>query len=595
MLSRSFVILGCMFLLQPGFAADERLLAAHNDDDSWLTYGHGYNNQRYSALQDITRDNVAGLRPAWIYQTGMLGSFPANPLVVDGVMYLTTPHNHVVALDAASGRELWRYRHQKSQKKLCCGSHNRGVAWGYGRLYMITADARFIALNAGDGAVVWDIPVVDPMTGKDEDLEAIREFSPAKQSTFDGMTRFAGNMAPVVFNNRVYVGVSGTGYSAILDDAENDSASVLGRPGVRPGLRAFLTAYDATTGALDWRWYVAASKGWEGRFAQETSFGDVMERDVAAEKENAAKYREAWKGGGGSLYSSPSVDPELGLIYLGTGNPSPGYADYKRPGDNLHTSSVVALDAETGELRWHHQIVPHDIWGYDVAAPPLLLEVPDASGAMVKAVAAAAKTGWVYLLNRETGEPIRRSEAFVPQSDDMFRRPTEGGLAIAPGAGGGANWPPMAFSPATGWLYVVASHNPTLYKSELDADGNVANVMSFLINPDRWGTVSAIDPEDGAIKWQQKTDLPVISGALATAGGLLFHGQSNREFVARDLTSGERLWSFQTGAGVNAPPVTYRANGQQYVVVAAGGHALFKFPLGDAVIAFALPDAAQAE
>lgn len=572
-----------------GSADDTRLAAAESDDANWLTYGNGYANRRYSGLSAINRDTVARLAPAWIYQTGVLGSFPTNPLVVDGVMYLSTPRNHVVALDARTGAQLWRYRHVMSQDKLCCGTHNRGVAWGYGRLFMVTADARFIALDAADGSVAWDLPLVDPANGNAEDLDAIREYNPQSAPLFERYTRFAGNMAPLVHGGRVYVGVSGTGYSAVLADAESDSASLLGRPGVRRGQRAFLSAFDAKTGRLDWRWYVTASDNWEGDYTATTAFGDKPERDIDAERANASKFSDAWLRGGGSLYSSPAADPDSGLIFIGTGNPSPGYADHRRPGDNLYTSSVVALDAATGELRWHHQVVPHDIWGYDVAAPPLLLTVNDDNGKPVKAVAAAAKTGWVYLLERETGRPIRRSAAFVPQSETMFRRPTEQGISIAPGAGGGANWPPMAYHPGLELLYVVASHNPTDYHLERADDGSPLITMDELNARVRWGTVSAIRPGDGSLAWQQKTDLPVISGALATAGGLLFHGQSNGDFVARDAASGKRLWRFATGAGVNAPAITYAIDGRQYVVVAAGGHALFRYPLGDAVIAFALP------
>lgn len=586
----SLVLCAAMLLAVNSPADQDRLLAAASDNSNWLSYGHGYASQRFSALEQINRDSVAGLRPAWIYQTGILGSFPTNPLVVDGVMFITTPFNHVVALDAATGAEVWRYEHELSQDKLCCGSHNRGLAWGHGKLYMITADARFVALDAASGELVWDIPVVDSMTRDPADLDRIRRYSKDTQADFEAMTRFAGNMAPVVYDNKVFVGVSGTGYTAVLGDAELDTASVLGRPGVRRGLSAFLTAYDANSGELVWRWYVTAQTGWEGNFSATSSFGDVLNRDIEAEKKAAAKYRDSWQGGGGSLYSSPSIDPELGLLYLGTGNPSPGYADYRRPGDNLHTSSVVALDVKTGALKWHQQIVPHDIWGYDVAAPPVLLDTVDSQGHPVKAVAVAAKTGWLYLFNRLTGEPIRRSEAFVPQSDTMFQRPGTSELSIAPGAGGGANWPPLAYSKNNDLLYVAASHNPTGYKTEFDVEGNPVLVISYLVNPVRWGTVSAISASDGKIRWQEKTELPVISGALATAGGLLFHGQSNRDFVARDSSTGKKLWRFATGAGVNAPPITYALNGKQYVVVAAGGHALFKYPLGDAVIAFTLSD-----
>ena len=575
---------------------ETRLLQAHTDHDNWLTYGHGYANQRYSGLEQITTDNVQRLVPKWIYQTGVLGTFPTNPIVADGVMYLTTPYNHVVALDAATGAERWRYTHEMSVDTLCCGTHNRGVAIGYGRLYMVTADARLMALDADTGAVAWDMPVVDPATGNPADLTPLKELkatdasSPGNAAELKALTRFAGNMAPAVYDGKVFVGVSGTGYSGVLSEAEADDPSVLGRPGPRRGLRAFLSAYAATDGKLVWRWYATASEGWEGEFVERTSFGDVLGRDLAAERANADKYGDAWKTGGGSIYSSPSVDPELGLIYFGTGNASPGYDDYKRPGDNLYTASLVALDIQTGKLRWYHQIVPHDIWGYDVASPPVLFDFP-ANGTTVRAVAEASKSGWLYIFDRVTGKALRRSEAFVPQNELLFHRPTPEGVFIAPGAAGGANWPPTSYSPQTGWLYVSGTHNPTRYQLKPGEAGQPERiVISFDKTVERWGTLSAIEPNDGKIKWQVKTDLPLLSGSLATAGGLVFHGESNGKFVARNAQDGAELWHFNAGAGVNAPPVTYAVDGKQFVAVAAGGHKLFNFPLGDAVIAFGLPD-----
>ena len=243
-------------------AADEaRLLAAQDDDDNWLTYGNGYANQRYSGLDQVDVDNVHRLVPKWIYQTGVLGTFPASPIVADGVMYLSTPYNHVVALDAESGKLKWRYTHEMTTDKLCCGSHNRGLAIGYSRLYMITADARLIALDTSNGAVVWDIPVVDPITGNRADLESIRDLEAVKPDALTKLTRFAGNMAPVVFDGKVFVGVSGSGYTAVLDETASDVAYALGRPGIRRGQRAFLSAYDAANGRLIWRWYATAAKG----------------------------------------------------------------------------------------------------------------------------------------------------------------------------------------------------------------------------------------------------------------------------------------------------------------------------------------------
>jgi PQQ-dependent dehydrogenase (methanol/ethanol family) len=555
----------------------------------WREYGNGAGNQRYSDLDEINTTTVADLSPAWIFQTGILGTFPTNPLVVDGVMFLTTPFNHVIALDAASGAQKWRYSHVLATKDLCCGAHNRGLAWHAGRLYMITADARLLALDAATGAPLWDVPVVDPMSGDVADLAAIERYDPNAPGAFARHTRFAGNMAPAVHEGLVFVGVSGTGYSAVLDDAERKSASVLGRPGVREGLRAFMSAYSTEDGRLVWRWYSTAAQGWEGEFAERTSFGDPLGRDLAQERADSARYRAAWKTGGGSIYSTPSIDVERRLLIFGTGNASPTYADYQRPGDNLYTSSIVALDLADGRLVWYHQLVPHDIWGYDAASPPILIDTVDAVGKPVPAVACASKSGWLYVLDRRTGRALRRSQPFVAQSVPMFQRPTRAGVVIAPGAAGGANWPPGAFHPGTGYVYVVATDNPTRYHLEADADGRPISVLSFPDDVARAGTVTAIDPATGAVAWQIKSSLPVMSGALATAGGLVFTGESTGDFIALDAASGQRLWRFATGAGVNAPPVTYRVNGRQYVAVAAGGHALFKFPLGDAVIAFALP------
>ena len=323
---------------------------------------------------------------------------------------------------------------------------------------------------------------------------------------------------------------------------------------------------------------------------EQTSFGDDLHRDIARERANADQYAGAWKSGGGSIYSSPSIDPGLGLIYFGTGNAAPGYAEHKRPGDNLYTASLIALDIRTGKLEWYHQITPHDIWGYDVASPPVVFDLKAPDETPVPVVAQASKSGWLYLFNRATGKPLRRSEPFVPMNEMMFHRPTAEGIVYAPGAAGGANWPPTAFSPDTGLLYVAASHNPTRLHVETDDTGEPVAILSFLDDIERSGTLSAIDPADGSIEWQVRTELPVVSGSIATAGGLVFHGESDGYFVARNARDGKALWRFNTGAGVNAPPVTYTVGGKQIVAVAAGGHRLFKFPLGDVVIAFGLPD-----
>jgi glucose dehydrogenase len=526
--------------------------------------------------------------PKWIYQTGVDGTFQTSPIVLDGVVYLTTPRNHIVALDGETGAVRWKYTHTMKIKKPCCGTHNRGLSIGYGRVYQITADARLVAVDRDTGEVVWDVPVLDPATGESDAPKQVRDMHTLPKEQTANWTSFMGNMAPLVFEGMVIVGTTGAGYTSVFGDDEDDLGANIGRSGTRRGLRAFISAYEANTGRLIWRWYSTKDNNWEGDYVTTTSMGDVMERDIASEKANANKYRDAWRQGGGSIYSSPALDVERGLLFFGTGNAAP-YADLYRPGDNLYTASLIALDIRTGQLRWYHQITPHDIWGYDLATPPVLIDVP-VNGKMVPGIAQATKSGWMYFFDRVTGQVIRRSEPFVPQSNLFQRAKDATGVIVAPGGGGGANWPPVSYSPETGWVYVAGSHFPSVYKLERDANGNEVNVLAFPKNADNFGTVSAIDPASGKIMWQDRMSKPFSGGITTTAGGLLFMGESDGHFTARDTRSGEMLWRFQTGAGVNAPPVTYAIDGKQYVVVAAGGNKLFNLPPGNAVIAFSLFD-----
>ncbi len=561
-----------------------RRAAANNSD--WLTYSHGYANQRYSGLDQIHRGNVARLVPKWIYQTGVEGTFQTSPIVLDGNVYLTTPRNHIVALDGETGAVRWKYTHEMQTDKPCCGTHNRGLAIGYGRLYQITADARLVAVDRDTGKVVWDVPVLDPATGETNAAQKVRNMHTQPEQETAKWTSFMGNMAPLVHEGMVIVGTTGTGYTSVFGEDEENLGANIGRSGTRRGLRAFISAYEANSGRLIWRWYSTKEQGWEGDYVTTTSMGDVMERDIATEKANAQRYRDAWKRGGGSIYSSPALDAERGLLFFGTGNAAP-YADLYRPGDNLYTASLIALDIKTGELRWYHQITPHDIWGYDLATPPVLIDVP-LDGKRVPGIAQATKSGWIYFFDRVTGDVIRRSEPFVPQSNLFKRARNATGVIVAPGGGGGANWPPVSYSPETGWVYVAGSHFPSVYTLERDANGNLVNVLGFPKGVDTYGTVSAIDPATGKIMWQDRLSEPFSGGITTTAGGLLFMGESDGHFTARDTRTGELLWRFQTGAGVNAPPVVFAIDGKQYVIVAAGGNKLFNLPPGNAVIAFGL-------
>jgi len=568
--------------------AQSRSLALSGHDGNWIGYGNGLANLRYSSLNEIDSVNVRTLVPKWIYQTGITGTFQTSPVVVDGDVYLTTPENHLIALDGATGQQKWKYTHKMALDKLCCGVHNRGPAVGGGMVFEVTADGRLVALDRFSGAVAWDVPMLDPASGAADAVERVRNVESVSKEERDKWVRFPGNMAPIVYEGLVIVGTTGAGYTAYFGDETGNALESIGRPGPRPGQRAFISAFDAETGRLVWRWYSTKAQGWEGEFVTRTFFGDVLDRDLDTELANAHKYRDAWKRGGGSIQTTPAIDPELGMIYFGTGNAAP-YADLYRPGDNLYTASIVALDVRTGSLRWYHQITPHDIWGYDVAAPPMLVDV-DEGGTRVPAILVATKSGWVYVLERTAGHVLRRSEPFVPQGT-MFRRPRDGHSVMAiPGEAGGANWAPGAYSVETQWAYVVGSHYPSVFSLETDALGNDVNVLSFPGNADSHGTISAVDPKSGRIVWQQRTVLPFSGGLAATAGGVLFSSEADGFLSARDVRSGEVLWQFQTGAGVNAPPVIYRANGKQFVAVASGGNRMFGLPLGNAVIAFGLPD-----
>lgn len=569
------------------------LIAGPLAAEDWTTYGRTLDNQRYSPLDQINRGTVKRLTPAWIYQTGITGTFQTSPLIAGGVMYLTTPKNHVIALDAATGEPIWRYRHEMAVKKLCCGPANKGAAMGHGMIFTTSADGRLIALDQATGAVKWDVTIAELDSRPTERPSDLAPDDPRRELHVQGSSGLGANMAPIVFEDLVIAGVTGAGYGLHVTEEEGKPVSaVIGFEG-RFGRRGYLAAFEAKTGKEVWRWYTTKSGGWEGEWRTETPDGAPLHRDIAEEKRNAAKHADAWQVGGGSLWSSPAIDAELGLLYLGTGNPAPQLDDVSRPGDNLHTVSVVALDVRTGELKWHYQQVPHDLWGYDAASPPVLFELQH-EGRTIKAVGQASKTGWMYVNDRVTGELIYRSDAFVPQSN-IFQRPSPEGIVIAPGAAGGVSWSPTAHDPQTGMSYVAAIHMPTRYTvhQRPAAAGKPALRYSSLeiLGEERAGTLSAIDTRRGGrLAWQVETSDILVGGVLATAGGLVFMGEGTGQFAAFDSASGERLWQFASGAGVNAPPVTYSIGGRQYVAVAAGGHIMFGFPTGNAVIAFALPE-----
>src|SRR5262245_40684983 len=396
--------------------------------DEWRSYGRDNTNQRYSPLDQINTTNVSGLALAWKHDTRPASVPPvqglfkqeSTPIVADGVVYYTYPGPQVFALDAATGRELWRFATTgNSTIKVCCGPNNRGVAVANGLVYVATLDARVMALDAKTGNVAWTTRAADGSRG------------------------YSFTMAPLVADGKVIVGVAGGEFE----------------------IRGFVDAYDVKTGARVWRFWTIPSPaegGWWGTWATTTPEGDKLPRDIARERADSAKHPDTWQQGGAPVWTTPSYDAALGLIYFGTGNPGADYDDSARPGDNLYTTSIVAVDIKTGKHRWHYQMVPHDTWDYDAANPTVLVDAI-VNGARVPAVAHAGKTGWVYVLDRRSGKRIVRSDEFVPR-ENMFGAVTTAGVRIAPGFTGGANWQPMAYSPRTGLLYVRAQHTPNIYR-----------------------------------------------------------------------------------------------------------------------------------
>jgi alcohol dehydrogenase (cytochrome c) len=517
-----------------------RLLAPQPGE--WLIYGREYNNQRFSPLAHITRDNVSRLVPRWRFQLNLSqpGGLQVTPLIADGRMYVTTSYNIAIAYDLRTRAQLWRYEHKLASVRFCCGPNNRGAALGHGMVYMATLDAHVIALDAASGAVRWDVTAADSESG------------------------YSFTMAPLVVDNLVIVGNAGGEFAT----------------------RGWVAAYDARTGALAWRWYAIPSPeegGWWGKWMAAAPTGEDLHRDLAKERNDSADYENAWKSGGAPVWANPAYDPELGLLYVVTGNPAPSNDGTVRPGDNLYSASVVALDVKTGKLRWYFQAVPHDLWDYDFANPPIILAH---SGR--KLVVAAGKMGYVYILDAITGELVRRSDAFVPQKN-MFFPPTAEGILSAPGAAGGANWPPSAYSPVTNLLYVIALDWPFVVSRRtvpVPTKGEIYIGGGQRPEGQPQGVLSAINPATGKIAWQVNTD-PLWSGALVTAGGILFAGDSNGRFRAYDANTGERLWEFNADVGVNAPGVSFELDGEQYVAVAAGGSRYSK-TRGDTIIGFGL-------
>ena len=516
---------------------DAMLLGAASDESNWLTYGHDYSNSRYSQLDQIDTRNAPQLQPVWVHQIeAPPGGQESSPVVVGGVLYYTGPFGLLMAVDARTGVELWRHQHNLRDVPTCCGAKNRGVAVYGDKVYMSTLDDHLLALDRATGKLIWDVTTADPDLG------------------------YSMTSAPLAVDGKIIVGGAGGEFP----------------------IRGFVDAYDQESGKRIWRFWTVPSPedgGWWGKWSSTTPDGDLLPRDIAREKRDSARYADAWKHGGGGVWNTPSYDPKLGLIYFGVGNPAPNTDASMRPGDNLYTSSIVALDVKTGKVRWYYQQIPHDMWDYDAASATVLFDVM-VNGERVPAVAQAGKVGWVYILDRRTGKRIRRSAPFVPH-ENTFAAPTPEGVRIMPGMGGGNNNAPPSYSPQTGLMYVSGIVEPILFilaPQKLREGVKWEGGQHLPLGP-ATGTLTAIDVATGEIRWQTKTEKRMLgTGTMTTAGGLLFYGEQQGLFHAADARTGKILWTARTGGRVRAPPVTWELDGRQYVAIAAG-EALFAYAL----------------
>ena len=538
--------------------------------EGWITNGGTLFNQRYSPLEQINRDNVKSLKGVWRAHLdgsgkGQQYSGEAQPIIHDGVIYVVTGANDVFAVSVETGKKLWKYEAKLNPDltTVCCGWTSRGVGLGDGMVYVGQLDGKLVALDQTTGKVGWSIQA---------------------ERWEDGYTITS---APLYYDGMVITGFAGGEY----------------------GIRSKVAAYDAKTGKLIWTFYTVPGPGETGH-------------------ETWPQDNDAWKRGGGPVWQTPAVDPELGLLYFSTGNPSPDFNGSSRAGDNLFTDSIVALDAKTGKYRWHFQQVHHDIWDYDAPSPVILFDVK-IKGHMRKAVAEVSKTGWAYILNRETGKPLigikeravpqeprqktaatqpyPKGDAVMPQHVDIdtedydivndgriftpfWTTPT----VVKPGPGGGGNWPPSSYDPATNSLFVCATDQVGLYQGGTKALENIDQGKEYIGSEfggspyTSFGMIAALDMKTNKLVWRRRLFDQCYSGTVATGGGLVFLGRNDGRFTALDSSNGRRLWEFQTGAGVNAPASVFEYKGREMVLVYTAGNLFMSSGRGDSLWLFAL-------
>ena len=529
--------------------SQEMLNNAHKDGENFLHTNGNYAQTRFYPNDQINRNNVARLHPAWIFTTEVKELLETSPIVVKGVMYVTTSYSHVYAVDAKTGQQIWHFKPKLGAvTTFCCGPNNRGVAVYDDKVYVATLDSKLYALDAKSGDIVWQVQIADPEKGYSE------------------------TMAPTAVDGKILIGTNGGEY----------------------GIRGFVRAYDAKDGKLIWNFDTIPENS-VGVWATKDATGRDEHRDIAAEKAMLAKNGDPYKTLGGGVWQNPSVDLATKRIYFVVGNPSPDLYGAIRPGDNLYTDSLVSVDLDTGKYACHFQYVPHDVWDLDAVSPTVLVEAADKEGKAVPAVIHAGKTGYVYVNDRKDCSLIRFSEPMVSQKDRWtLPTPTKpldpNSAKMFPGANGGVEWSPMATDPGQNLAYAINLEQEMTYTvaDEAYPDGKLWLGGAFTNVPGgvQTGNITAVNYNTGKIAWQVKTPQPMIGGILATSGGLVFSGEGNGAFNAFDSSNGKLLWRFQAGAGVNAPPSSYVVDGKQYIVVGSGGNTQIDYKRGDSIIAF---------
>jgi alcohol dehydrogenase (cytochrome c) len=528
----------------------EELVSAQSNAGEWLMYGRNYLNQRFSPLDKITKENVAQLKPVFAYSTGgKFAGLEATPLFHDGTLYFTADYARVFALDARTGTVKWYWEPKYEdglESILCCGPVNRGLAiWG-DKVYVGTLDARLVALNIKDGSVAWEQKVDEWKNG------------------------YASTGAPLIVKDMVITGIAGAEY----------------------GVRGYVRAYDAVTGKELWTRHTIPAPGEPG---SDTWPG------------------ETWKTGGASTWQTGAYDPETNLLYWGTGNPGPWNSDLRK-GDNKWSCSLLAIDADTGEIKWGYQYTPNDAWDYDGNNAPVLMDVT-IDGEPRKVAVQANRNGFLYVLDRITGEFIYAAatieginwthgldpETGRPDVNEATRAKSGGEKVepIVPGLEGGTNWFPIASNPEKGIVYLNTNDWAMSLKAWKPEDvvykaGSVYMGVDYQMyrHKDKTGYLKAFDVTNKKWLWELASPLPMFAGVLATKTGLVFTGDQLGHFMAVDADTGEQLWKFQTGSGINASPITYELDGKQYVAILSGlgGDPSFYFsgPKGGMLWVFAI-------